>query len=97
MMESVTNEHSRAARDDERKKIRRAWGRVRRTPSFENPQRMGQPHVKTEGWENRKPKVGQPPEPDQWRWSSFRAYGYGETGIVRVNDAEILKVKVRAI
>lgn len=25
-------------------------------------------------------------EPDQWQWSSFRFYAYGETGPVRVND-----------
>jgi putative transposase len=25
-------------------------------------------------------------EPDQWRWSSFRFYAYGEVGIARVND-----------
>jgi len=24
--------------------------------------------------------------PDQWRWSSFRAYAYGEVGPIRVND-----------
>ncbi len=35
-------------------------------------------------------------QPDQWRWSSFRAYAYGETGWVRVNDWSVLKMKVRA-
>jgi putative transposase len=27
-------------------------------------------------------------EPDQWRWSSFRSYAYGEKGLVRVNFQE---------
>ena len=35
-------------------------------------------------------------EPDQWRWSSFRSYAYGEPGLVRINDWEILKMRVRA-
>ena len=29
-------------------------------------------------------------EPDQWAWSSFRAYRYGESGPVRVNHSEVL-------
>ena len=33
--------------------------------------------------------------PEQWRWSSFRAYAYGEAGPVRVNDWSVLKLKVR--
>jgi putative transposase len=33
--------------------------------------------------------------PEQWRWSSFRAYDYGEAGPVRVNDWSVLKLKVR--
>jgi putative transposase len=33
--------------------------------------------------------------PDQWRWSSFRAYAYGETGAVRMNDWSVLKMKIR--
>jgi len=24
--------------------------------------------------------------PEQWEWSSFRAYAFGEAGIVKVND-----------
>jgi putative transposase len=35
-------------------------------------------------------------EPDQWRWSSFRSYAYGEAGAVEINGWEILKMKVRA-
>jgi len=34
--------------------------------------------------------------PDQWPWSSFRAYAYGEEGMVGVNDLSILKMKIRA-
>ena len=33
--------------------------------------------------------------PEQWRWNSFRAYAYGETGPVRVNDWTVLKMKIR--
>jgi hypothetical protein len=29
------------------------------------------------------------------RWSSFRSYSLGETGAVRVNDWEVLKMKIR--
>jgi putative transposase len=35
-------------------------------------------------------------EPDQWAWSSFRAYAYGEKGRVRVNFQEwAVKIKAR--
>jgi putative transposase len=27
-------------------------------------------------------------EPDQWQWSSFRSYMYGEPGTVKINDCE---------
>ena len=33
-------------------------------------------------------------EADQWLWSSFRSYAYGEIGLVRVNDWELLEMKV---
>lgn len=33
--------------------------------------------------------------PDQWRWSSFRAYAFGENSAVRVNDWTVLKLKMR--
>jgi putative transposase len=33
--------------------------------------------------------------PEQWFWSSFRAYFLGETGLVRVNEWEVLKMKLR--
>jgi putative transposase len=32
--------------------------------------------------------------PDQWDWSSFRAYACGEGGQVVVNDWSVLKMKV---
>ena len=35
-------------------------------------------------------------EPEQWKWSSFRAYAYGELGPVVVNDWSVLKMRVRA-
>ncbi len=31
-------------------------------------------------------------EPEQWRWSSFRSYFYGETGLVRINDCDVLSM-----
>jgi putative transposase len=34
--------------------------------------------------------------PDHWRWSSFRAYACGESGVVRVNDWSVLNTKLRA-
>jgi putative transposase len=34
--------------------------------------------------------------PEQWRWSSFRAYALGEPGAVRINDWDVLKMKIRA-
>ncbi|HKM47308.1 MAG TPA: transposase [Terriglobales bacterium] len=33
--------------------------------------------------------------PELWLWSSFRAYALGETGPVRVNECEVLKMKIR--
>ncbi|MGB7584553.1 MAG: hypothetical protein WBM11_06890 [Terriglobales bacterium] len=34
-------------------------------------------------------------EPEQWRWSSFRYYKFRETGLVRVNDCDIMRMRVR--
>ena len=31
-------------------------------------------------------------EPQEWRWSSFRSYFYGETGLVRINDCGLLRM-----
>ncbi len=33
--------------------------------------------------------------PELWRWSSYRAYALGESGPVRVNDWQVLKLKIR--
>ncbi len=33
--------------------------------------------------------------PELWRWSSFRAYFLGETGVVKINEWEVLKMKIR--
>ncbi len=33
--------------------------------------------------------------PEQWPWSSFRWYSLGEVGPVRINDTEILVMKIR--
>ena len=34
-------------------------------------------------------------EPEQWRWSSYRSYAYGEAGLVRVNDWSWWEEKIR--
>jgi len=31
--------------------------------------------------------------PELWPWSSFRAYAYQESGVVRVNEWDVLKMK----
>jgi len=33
--------------------------------------------------------------PELWAWSSFRDYLYGQTRIVRVNDTDILTMRIR--
>jgi hypothetical protein len=33
--------------------------------------------------------------PDLWRWSSYRVYFLGETGIVKINKWDVLKMKIR--
>jgi len=40
-------------------------------------------------------KRGLVASPELWRWSSFRAYSLGETGLVRVNEWEVLRMKIR--
>jgi putative transposase len=40
-------------------------------------------------------KRGLVAEPDQWRWSSFRFYAYGEAGPVTINCWKVLEMKVR--
>lgn len=34
-------------------------------------------------------------QPEQWLWSSFRYYLYGEQGIVRVNDHSVLQLRTK--
>ena len=41
-------------------------------------------------------KRGLVTEPEQGRWSSFRSYAYAEAGAVRINEWQVLKMKVRA-
>jgi hypothetical protein len=36
-------------------------------------------------------------EPDQWLWSSFRFYLYGEVGLVRVNDWQLLELRATGL
>jgi hypothetical protein len=33
--------------------------------------------------------------PELWRWSSFRSYFLSESGLVKINDWEVLKMKIR--
>ena len=34
-------------------------------------------------------------KPDDWRWSSYRSYAYGEPGLVRINDWRWWEEKIR--
>jgi putative transposase len=36
-------------------------------------------------------------EPEQWRWSSFRHYAYGESGPVLVNEEQKAEMKVQVV
>ena len=40
-------------------------------------------------------KRGLVSSPELWRWSSFRAYAIGEAGPVKVNEWQVLKMKIR--
>ncbi len=40
-------------------------------------------------------KRGLAAEPEQWVWSSFRDYLLGQTGKVRVNDTDVMTMRVR--
>jgi putative transposase len=33
--------------------------------------------------------------PEDWRWSSYRSYAYGEVGLVRINDWTWWEEKIR--
>ncbi len=40
-------------------------------------------------------KRGLVDSPEQWRWSSFRSYMFGEVGLVRVNETGVVKMRLR--
>jgi putative transposase len=40
-------------------------------------------------------KRGLVESPELWRWSSYRAHAFGEAGAVKVNEWQVLKMKVR--
>jgi hypothetical protein len=43
-------------------------------------------------------KRGLVAQPDQWKWSSFRYYAYGEEGLLRTNRQEWkLEIKYRPV
>jgi putative transposase len=42
-------------------------------------------------------KRGLVEEPEQWRWSSDRSYAFGEVGLVKINDCDILEMRVRVL
>ncbi len=56
-------------------------------------------HVEKLRYMHRNPvKRGLVERPEQWKWSSFRAYCYGETGAVRVKSQEwALEIKRRPV
>jgi putative transposase len=33
-------------------------------------------------------------EPEQWRWSSYLSYASGEVGPVRINDSNVLRMRL---
>src|SRR5450755_3549649 len=39
-------------------------------------------------------KWGLVQEPEQWPWSSFRYYKYGEAGLVRLNDCDLMRMSM---
>ncbi|MGH9544596.1 MAG: REP-associated tyrosine transposase [Terriglobales bacterium] len=40
-------------------------------------------------------KRGLVSQPEQWAWSSFRFYALGEAGRVRINDCDVLEMKIQ--
>lgn len=36
-------------------------------------------------------------EPEQWEWSSYRSYGFGEEGMVKINQWPKAVMKIRSI
>jgi putative transposase len=42
-------------------------------------------------------KRGLVAEPEQWDWSSFRSYAYEERELVKINDCDIMKLRIRPV
>jgi putative transposase len=42
-------------------------------------------------------KRGLVKSPELWRWISYRSYALGEAGAVRINEWDILKMKMRRL
>jgi putative transposase len=40
-------------------------------------------------------KRGLVAEPEQWAWSSYRSYAYGEIGVVRINEPKAARMMIR--
>jgi REP-associated tyrosine transposase len=54
------------------------------------------PEVEKLKYMRRNPVVcGLVEKPDDWRWSSYRSYAYGEDGLVRINDWRWWEKKIR--
>ena len=34
-------------------------------------------------------------EPEQWLWSSFRHYEYGEASLVRLDDCDLMQMRAK--
>jgi putative transposase len=39
-------------------------------------------------------KRGLVAEPEQWRWSSYRSYAFGEEGAVKLNQQKEIRIKL---
>ncbi len=53
-------------------------------------------HVEKLRYMHRNPvKRGLVESPELWRWSSYCAYAFGEAGPVKVNEWQVLKMKIR--
>ncbi len=36
-------------------------------------------------------------EPEQWEWSSYRHYAFGERGLVLINETQVAPMRVRSV
>jgi putative transposase len=75
---------------------------LRSTPERSGPQKLGlnvwtaRKRVEKLRYMHRNPvQRGLVASPELWRWSSFRAYLFGEAGPVAVNKWDVLKMKIR--